>query len=101
MGRDHVATLIGVTYREDALKQKIPVETKREIFCQVDGMRLSEWFSAGQKGLKPQFMVTVYPDDYAGEPLIEVDGVRYGIYRTYPAKHDKLELYLEKKGGVG
>jgi len=100
MGRDHVANLIAVSYIEDALKQKVPQETKREIFCQVEGVRQSEFFGAGQAGLKPQFMVTVFPDDYDGESLIEVDGVRYGIYRTYPAKHDKLELYLEKKVGV-
>lgn len=100
MARDHVCTLIGVSYKTDALLQKIPVEEKREAFCQVEGLRQSEFFAAGQRGLKAQFMVTVFPDDYAGEILIEVDGVRYGIYRTYPAKHDKLELYLEKKGGV-
>lgn len=100
MGRDHVATLIGITYSQDALKQQVPKEIRREVFCQIEGIRQSEWFSAGQQGLKPQFMVTVFPDDYAGEGLIEVDGVRYGIYRTYPAKHDKLELYLERKAGA-
>lgn len=100
MGRDHVAQLIGVTYQPDAIGQQVPTETKREVFCEVEGIRQSEWFSAGQKGLKPQFMLTVFVDDYQGETAVEVDGVRYGIYRTYPAKHDKLELYLEKKGGV-
>lgn len=100
MGRDHVCRLIGVTYQEDAMKQKIPVEKSREVFCQVEGLRQSEFFAAGRKGLKAQFMITVFPEDYEGESLCEVDGVRYGIYRTYPAKNDKLELYLEKKGGV-
>ena len=100
MGRDHVATLIGVEYQNDALLQKVPVETKREIFCEVCSVQQSEWFSAGQKGLKAQLVLKVFPDDYAGESLIEVDGVRYGIYRTYLAKNYKLELYLEKKGGV-
>lgn len=100
MGRDHVANLIRTTYKPDAIAQQVPVETKREIFCEVSGIRQSEWFSAGQNGLKPQLMLTVFCDDYEDESLVEVDGVRYGIYRTYPAKHDRLELYLEKKGGV-
>ena len=100
MGRDHVAYLISTTHKPDAIGQQVPVETRREVFCESGGIRQSEWFSAGQKRLKPQFMLTVFYDDYGGERLVEVDGVRYGIYRTYPAKHDKLELYLEKKGGV-
>lgn len=100
MGRDHVCTLIGVTYEQNALKQHVPKESKREVFCNVEGLRQSEFFAAGRNGLRAQFMLTVFPDDYAGEGTVEVDGVRYGIYRTYPAKHDKLELYLEKKGGV-
>lgn len=100
MGRDHVANLISISHKPDAIGQQVPEEASREVFCEISGIRQSEWFSAGQKGLKPQFMLTVFCDDYNGESLVEVDGVRYGIYRTYPAKHDKLELYLEKKGGV-
>lgn len=100
MARDHVVTLISTAYRTDSLFQRIPVEQRREVPCQVGGIRQSEWFSAGQKGLRPQMMLTVFDDDYLGETIAEVDGVRYGVYRTYPAKHDKTELYLEKKGGV-
>ena len=101
MGRDHTAFLIRVSHTQDAIGQQVPEEIKREIFCEVSGIRQSEWFNAGQRGLKPELMLTVFCDDYEGESLIEVDGVRYGIYRTYPAKNDRMELYLQKKGGVG
>lgn len=100
MKRDHVAHLISTGYEPDALGQQVPVETRREVFCRIGSVRQSEWFSAGQKGLKAQFMVEVFADDYADEALIEVDGVRYGIYRTYLADNDQMELYLEKKGGA-
>lgn len=100
MGRSDVAYLIGVVYTKDALNQHIPTEVRREVFCEVEGIRQSEWFSAGQAGLKPQLMLKVFTDDYNGEDQVEVDGVRYGIYRTYPAKHSWTELYLEKKAGV-
>lgn len=99
MGRDHVCRLIGVTYDSDALLQKIPRDTSREVFCQVSSVQQSEWFSAGRNGMKAQFCLTVFPEDYEGETTVEVDGVRYGIYRTYLGKRG-LELYLEKKGGV-
>lgn len=100
MSRDHVANLIRETYEEDALGQQMPIEHLREVFCQIDSVRQTEWFSAGQKGLKAQFLVKVFPDDYNGETLIEVDGVRYSIYRTFLNKHDQMELYLERKGGA-
>lgn len=100
MSRDHVANLISETYEGDALGQQVATEHLREVFCQIDSVRQTEWFSAGQKGLKAQFVVKVFADDYAGESLIEVDGVRYGIYRTFLNAHDQMELYLERKGGA-
>lgn len=38
--------------------------------------------------------------DYQGEEIAEINGDRYGIYRTYFATTDTIELYLEKKAGV-
>lgn len=37
--------------------------------------------------------------DYNGEDIVEIDGNRYSVYRTYRAKADEIELYLEKKAG--
>ena len=37
---------------------------------------------------------------YAGEQIVEYQGRRYGVYRTYQAKTDELELYVERKGGT-
>ena len=36
---------------------------------------------------------------YMGEKIVEYNGMRYGIYRTYIAGDD-IELYLEEKGGI-
>lgn len=38
--------------------------------------------------------------DYNGERIAELDGVRYGIYRTYLAQNEFIELYLERKAGI-
>lgn len=100
MARDHVAYLISKTYEKDALNQLIPVEKKQEVFCTIKSLQQSEWFAAGNAGLKTQFRIDVFIDDYAGESLAEVDGVRYEIYRTYQAENDRIELYLEKKAGA-
>ena len=37
--------------------------------------------------------------DYNGEDTLEYDGKLYGIYRTFLARGDVIELYCEKKGG--
>ena len=39
-------------------------------------------------------------DDYNGEKEVELDGIKYGIYRTYEVDKDYVELYCERKGGV-
>lgn len=100
MKRDHIATLISETHEADGLNQMVPKEHPREVFCQISSVRQSEWFAAGQAGLKPQFVLTIFADDYGDEEIVEVDGVRYGVYRTYQAGSHQMELYLERKGGV-
>ena len=100
MERDHVAVLIRERFEKDALSQLVPVESRREVFCTIGSVQQSEFFAAGRKGMRAQFRVKVFSGDYEGESLIEVDGVRYGIYRTYLGDNDQMELYLRKMGGV-
>ena len=100
MERDHVATLIAVTHEPDALKQQIPKETRREVFCTVSSVQQSEFFAAGRNGLRPQMRLKVFAEDYRQEEFVEVDGARYRIYRTYLGDNEQLELYLEKKAGA-
>ena len=39
--------------------------------------------------------------NYSGERIAELEGVRYGVYRTYtPPDSDLIEIYLEEKAGV-
>lgn len=100
MERDHVCTLIGTTHKPDALSQQVSTETRREVFCTVGSVQQSEFFAAGRNGLKPRLCAKVFCDDYQNENVVEVDGVRYGVYRTYLNDNYQMELYLERKGGV-
>lgn len=99
MERDHIATLIAQAHEKDALLQLVPTETRREVFCTVGSIQQSEFFAAGRSGLKAQMRLTVFAEDYRGEELVEVDGVKYEIYRTYLGDNERLELYLKKRGG--
>lgn len=44
--------------------------------------------------------MTMFVGDYNGEKLVEYNGETYAVYRTYLAKNDTIELYVERKGGT-
>lgn len=100
MDRSNVMQLIAVTYAEDDIGQRVPAETARDVFCNVASVSANEWFEAGRAGMQAALKVTMFAPDYQGEQIAVVEGVRYGIYRTYRAKNESLELYLEKRAGI-
>lgn len=100
MDRSNVVTLISEKYRKDDIGQQIPVETGRDVFCNVSSVSGSEWMEAGRNGIKAEYKVTIYRYDYQGELIAALNGVRYSVYRTYVARNEMIELYLEKKAGV-
>lgn len=99
MDRSNVVTLIKETYSSDSIGQMIATEVLRDVFCNVASVTQSEWFQGGQNGLRPEYRVTVFAPDYEGEKIVELNGVRYGVYRTYLRQDENLELYLERKTG--
>ena len=100
MDRSRILTLIEEAYKPDALGQLIPTETRRDVYCNLSSVSASEWFDGGRVGLNPEYRATMFVYDYNGERIAELDGVRYGIYRTYLAQNEFIELYLERKAGV-
>lgn len=100
MDRSDVIKLISVSYVLDDLNQQIAQETEREVFCNVQSVTQSEWFSGGQNGLKPEYKITMFAPDYNGEEVLAYGGVRYSIYRTYLRKDENIELYVERRTGT-
>ena len=100
MDRSSVMQLIAVTYAEDDIGQRVPAETARDVFCNIASVSANEWFEAGRAGMQAALKVTMFAPDYQGEQIAVVEGVRYGIYRTYHAKNETLELYLERRAGI-
>lgn len=101
MARSDVISLVCKTYMTDAIGQKVPIEARRDVFVQLDSVSQSEWYEAGRAGLKAEYRATIFFADYRGEEIAIIHGVRYGIYRTYKRSDDGLELYLERKAGLG
>lgn len=100
MDRSNVVTLISETYTADSIGQMVATEVTHDVFCNVSSVTQSEWFNGGQNGLRPELRVTLFAPDYEDQKIVEFNGVRYGVYRTYIRQDELLELYLERKTGV-
>jgi len=100
MERSDVVNLIAVTYTSDSIGQQIAVETKKPVYCRVRSSSQSEWFQGAQNGLKPAYEITMFKYDYDGENIVEYNGKRYGVYRTYESKNEDISVYVEDKAGV-
>ena len=68
----------------DASGDPVIAETKKQIFCQVASVGMSEYYQANASGLKPEikFILADYYD-YSGEKEIDYQGTRYHVLRTY------------------
>ena len=100
MDRSEVITLITEATLQDDNGVWQVTETTKDIFCQVSSVTRDEFFEAGRNGLNPDYRFTVFGPDYDGQKVVEYKGKRYGVDRTYQARTDELELYVERKGGT-
>lgn len=100
MDRSNVIKLISSTKTQDENGVWRETLSRRQVFCDVSSVTASEFFEGGRNGLNPEFRMTVFAGDYQGETMLEFNGKTYAIYRTYLARNDNLELYVERKGGT-
>lgn len=88
---NEVATLIKRTY-EGATR----VETKREVLCGFRSIGMKEFYSANSTDFRPELKLVLADYlDYDDETLVDYNGQRYRILRTYRAGQE-LELTLER-----
>jgi SPP1 family predicted phage head-tail adaptor len=100
MDRSGVINLISVVRQQDDYGQWQKVETAKQVYCQVHSVSQKEFFEGGRNGLNPEYKFTVFFADYNNEPIVEYNGERFSVYRTFLSRTDKLELYVERKGGT-
>ena len=100
MDRSDIITLYTDTVTYDDYGVAVKSRTGREVFCKVDSVTRSEFFEAGRAGLNPEYRITMFFGDYEGETLVGYNGKNYSVYRTYQAKTDIIELYVERRVGT-
>lgn len=99
MPQSTVIDLINVTTAQDSNGVWRESESARRVFAKIDSVSASEFFEGGRNGLNPSLRFLVFSGDYNGEQIVEHDGLRFAVYRTYQ-REDQTEIYVERKGGT-
>jgi len=93
--------LIGETASLDAINQPITTPKEKVIDTAIlHTVTQTEYFKGRQAGISPEYFFTISCFDYDNEKILEYDGQKYAIYRTYFPNDNEVELYTELKGGI-
>lgn len=77
-----------------------PEEIRREVYCTLKSIGMQEAYQAMGIGLSPELKAVLAHDfEYMGEPIVELNGVRFRILRTYIQEADGIELTLVRENG--
>lgn len=72
-------------------------ETSRTVYCTVKSIGMQEMYQAMGAGLNPELKIILAHDfEYKGEPLLEYEGERFSILRTYITEADGIELTVQR-----
>lgn len=98
---DGVIRLIAQRYERDGIGQDVPVESARDVFCEIRSASRAEWSAAGQNSINVSVVAVTNAANYNGERIAEVNGSRKAIYRTYMSPNsDDIELYMHDEVGA-
>ena len=100
MDRSDIITLYADTVSYDDYGVAVKTRTARDVYCKVDSVTRAEFFEAGRSGLNPEYRITMFFGDYEGETIVGYNGRNYSVYRTFQAKTDIIELYVERRAGT-
>jgi SPP1 family predicted phage head-tail adaptor len=89
-----------ISAETNELGEAIEPETVCVIFAELKGVKRSEFYQAQAIGLKPEKTFEVFDFEYNGENIVEHEGKRYDVIRSYPVKGEKLELICKSLAEV-
>lgn len=92
-----ILNLIRTQQSVDDYGDLVTVETPRQVFCRVESIGTKEFYQAAATGLKPEIkFVLADCYDYNGEQLIDYQGTRYRVLRTYRTGQElEITCYTE------
>lgn len=76
---------------------KEPTETKTTVYCNVESARRTEYYQAMSVGVNAVYTVQMHFFEYNQEKLVDYNGNRYRVARTYfDKKREIIELTLSE-----
>lgn len=91
--KDETAYLISyVSKGRDENGYEITEEVRNEIFVEEKGVTRSEFYQAARADRKISKTLITSELDYSGETVIEHDGKRYSIIKSFPISGERVEL---------
>ena len=94
-----IIDLVAITTAKDPDGFPVTTETKRTVFADKKSVRQSEFYLAAAQNIRLELMFDVRSIDYAGETLLEYNGQRYKIIRTYDKDGEITELICSRLEG--
>ena len=92
--------MIALDSTKDQYGVQRAVETARHIPCQLESIVSSEFFRSKRSGIRSEYKFRMFAPVYRGETVLEYQGRRLNVYRTYP-DGDYIELYAGSYEGGG
>ncbi|MNB67227.1 hypothetical protein D3C81_309360 [compost metagenome] len=100
MTYDHELTLIAEVSGTDANADPVTEEVPTTILCGLNSVGRGEFYAAAAAGLRPEMVFTIHAYEYGGQTLLDYEGVRYKVIRTYSTGFEELELTCAREVGV-
>lgn len=105
---DDVMRLVRTKYTKDEEGNQIAIEEERELLCEVHSVGRSEFYSAAQADLHPEYIfVLSHFMDYEGEKIIKYTDWMLREHKLYVTRAyrvpgtDRVELTAEERTGHG
>lgn len=78
------------------------IETiNKTVYAVKKAVKRNEFYQAQAVGLVPQIVFECFEFDYNGEKIVEHDGKRYNVIRSYPLSGEKIEIICNDLAEVG
>jgi len=98
---DTVITLIGRTVSDyDDFGQPIYTSSRTEIPAISVPVTRAAYYTAAQIGIELSYEFIINPIEYSGESLVEFEGKKLKVDRTYKRSEDELEVYCSNASGL-
>lgn len=101
MRYDKELTLIKQSVNEDELANQNITETRRKVLCSMKSAGRNDFYAGAVHGMKPELIFSMYQFEYENESIVEFQGQKYSVIRTYSTGFKEIELTCEKVIGNG